>query len=270
MPDALTLFDRGPFELAEGPIWIDGRLYWVDITAGVVHQRRSGWRERESVALGQSVGCLFAADDGGLIAGVQDGLARIDFERGIVGWLDRSLAGEGDRRCNDGKRDPRGRILVGSMLDGMREGSGLLHRLGPQGLEVVRSGLTIPNGLAWSEDGSRMYHIDSPRRIVEILEYDLDEGRVGALVGGFQTPKEFGYPDGMCIDGAGHLWIGHWGGGCVTRWDPVEGRMLGRIGVPAEHVTSCCFGGEGGSDLFLTTAASDRTGPGAVYRWCGG
>ncbi len=269
MCQELTLFDPGPFELAEGPIWLDGMLHWVDITAGAVHRRGMGWDERESVSLGQSVGCLFASGDGGLWAGVRDGVARIEFGKGIVGWIDRSLAGEPERRCNDGKRDPRGRLYVGSMLDSMREGSGKLHRLGEGGLEVVRSGLTIPNGLAWSGDGRRMYHIDSPRRIVEVLEYDPDEGRVGSVVGGFETPAELGYPDGMCRDEGEVLWIAHWGGGCVSSWDAREGRLLDRIALPGESATSCCFGGDGDRELFVTTASSGKTGPGAVYRWRG-
>jgi len=265
MTDTPTLFDEGPFELAEGPIWFGGMLYWVDITAGTVHRRGLGDAARQSVDLGQSVGCLMSGRGGELIAGLREGLATIEFPGGIANWLDRSFAADPDRRCNDGNTDPGGRVLIGTMLDSMQPGTGTLHRFDQRGMQTVRRNLTIPNGLVWSPDGRLMHHIDSPRRIVETLEYDPDTGDVGPVIRSMTTPPELGYPDGMCMDPGGCLWIAHWGGGCVTRWDPIEGRLMRKIELPAEHATSCCFGGVEGLDLFITTARSDRTGPGAVF-----
>lgn len=265
MPSAPVLFDPGPFELAEGPIWSGDSLLWVDINAGTVHRRRPGATERESVDLGQSVGCLFIDSAGNLLAALREGIARISFERGIEEWIDRSIAAEPDRRFNDGKADAQGRLWIGSMLDGMATGTGILHVLDPPaGLRTARTGLTIPNGIAWSVGGKRMHHIDSPRRIVETLDFEPRSGSVGGVVSSFRTPEHLGYPDGMCADSEGHLWIAHWGGGCVTRWDPQAGRMLDRIELPAANITACAFGGTALTDLFITTARDQNSG-GAVY-----
>jgi sugar lactone lactonase YvrE len=61
-------------------------------------------------------------------------------------------------------------------------------------------------------------------------------------------------PDGMCIDAEGKLWIALFGGGAVTRWDPVSGSLLERLELPCRQVTSCCFGGPNLDQLFMTTA----------------
>src|SRR5690606_25121506 len=111
----------------------------------------------------QSVGCVVEDEPGGLEAGMREGVARFSFERGIEQWLSRDLRAEPSRRCNDGAVGPCGRFWVGTMLDDQASGTGNLHVLREDGdLEVVREGLTSPNGLAWSEDGTVVYHIDSP------------------------------------------------------------------------------------------------------------
>ncbi len=66
---------------------------------------------------------------------------------------------------------------------------------------------------------------------------------------------EDGFPDGMCADAAGNLWIALWGGWAVACHDPLTGKRIGKIEVPVEAVTSCCFGE--GDALFITTASRD-------------
>ncbi len=265
MTPIVRVYDDHRCTLGEGPIWVDGGLIWVDIPAGEVHRRRPGGG-RQTVALGQSVGCVAEEEGGGLVACVREGVARFDFDRGLGAWLSRDLAGDPARRCNDGAVGPGGRLWVGTMLDDQASGSGMLHLLREDGrLEVVRRGLTIPNGLGWSADGRVMYHIDSPRRVVDLLRFDPEGGRVEGVLGSIRTPEELGYPDGLAVDAEGMIWVAHWGGGCVSRWDPSQAKMLGRVDVPAEHVTSCCFGGEDGTELYITTAAGRSENGGKVF-----
>ena len=68
------------------------------------------------------------------------------------------------------------------------------------------------------------------------------------------VPKEEGFPDGMTIDNEGMLWIAHWGGWQVTRWNPKTGKKLSAIKLPVSNVTSCTFGGESMEDLYITSA----------------
>ena len=63
-----------------------------------------------------------------------------------------------------------------------------------------------------------------------------------------------GFPDGMCIDQDGMIWVAHWNAFCVARWHPETGQMITKIDIPAPRVSSCTFGGKDLSTLFITTA----------------
>jgi sugar lactone lactonase YvrE len=63
----------------------------------------------------------------------------------------------------------------------------------------------------------------------------------------------------MTIDAEGMLWVAHWGGFAVCRWNPDTGEMLYKIKLPVPLVTSCTFGGENLDVLFITTARTGLT-----------
>ncbi|MFN5422984.1 MAG: SMP-30/gluconolactonase/LRE family protein, partial [bacterium] len=74
-----------------------------------------------------------------------------------------------------------------------------------------------------------------------------------------RIPTREGYPDGMTIDTDGMLWIAHWDGAQVARWDPYSGKKIHSIKLPVSRVTSCVFGGDDLSDLYITTASVGLT-----------
>lgn len=55
-------------------------------------------------------------------------------------------------------------------------GRGTLYKLNDTGcfqnLDPVLPGVSISNGLAWNDDGSRMYYIDSPTKQIALFDYD--------------------------------------------------------------------------------------------------
>ena len=59
----------------------------------------------------------------------------------------------------------------------------------------------------------------------------------------------------MTIDNEGMLWIAHWDGWQVARWDPHTGEKLFHISLPAARITSCTFGGDELQDLYITSAS---------------
>jgi len=58
----------------------------------------------------------------------------------------------------------------------------------------------------------------------------------------------------MTIDRENKLWIAHWDGWAVRRWDPETGICLQEIKLPCARVTSVCWGGDNLDDLYVTTA----------------
>ena len=62
----------------------------------------------------------------------------------------------------------------------------------------------------------------------------------------------------MCIDDEDMIWLAHWGGFKVSRFNPETGEILETVKVPSAHTTSCAFGGENLDELYITTARERR------------
>ena len=247
--------------IGEGPVWDAARgvLWWVDVFAGLVHRydpRPGADREFE---VGSAVGAVALRHDATLVAALVEGLAALDPDDGRLVTMLTFAPGDGALRCNDGKCDPVGRFWVGRMTLDAAPGEGSLVCVGPDRSVTTRiTGLTIPNGLGWSPDGTRMYYIDSSWHEVREYPYDLATGAMGEPRTLVRFPDDGSLPDGMTIDAEGHLWIALWGAGCVVRVSP-EGAIVGRIDLPVSRVSSCTFGGDDLSDLYITTARADAT-----------
>jgi sugar lactone lactonase YvrE len=100
-----------------------------------------------------------------------------------------------------------------------------------------------------------MFYIDSPTRRVDAFAFDPASGAITNRRTIVQIDAAF--PDGMCIDADGNLWVALWAGWGVACFDPRDGRQLARVEVPVSDVTSCCFGGEQLDELYITTASRD-------------
>ena len=149
-----------------------------------------------------------------------------------------------------------GRFWAGSMAYDFAAGAGSLWRVNPDFSCIrQRHGLTISNGLAWSQDRGTLYFIDSPTRQVLAFPLTSSGDFSGEPIPCITIPEDWdAVPDGMCIDAEGMLWIALFGGGALTRWDPASGLLLERLELPCRQVTSCCFGGPNLDQLFVTTA----------------
>ncbi|MEW6092866.1 MAG: SMP-30/gluconolactonase/LRE family protein [Chloroflexota bacterium] len=248
-------------ELGEGPAWDSrsGVLYWVDIHAGRLHTFDPSRRADRTVSLGEPIGCAAPSRLGGLILALRSGFWTLNQPAGTLTQLAAPEHASGNR-FNDGKCDPAGRFLAGTMDDAEKEASGSLYSLSPDGtLKTLLTGLRISNGLTWSPDYKTFYCIDTPTRLVTAFDYDLETGDIANPRPVVRVPPELGWPDGMTSDQEGMLWIALWGGAKVTRWDPATGRMAAAHPVPALNVTSCIFGGPDLSDLYITSARKGMT-----------
>ncbi len=244
-------------ELGEGPVW-DARtraLCWVDITSGHIHEFRFPDNNHSLLDTGEMVGAVALLPDGNYLAALQSGLAVIDRESGARKPLCHPEAARPGNRYNDGKCDPAGRFWVGTMALDEQPGAGSLYMLNSDlTTELKVEGVSISNGLAWSADQRTLYYIDSPTRRVQAFDFDKKTGNLSNRRVAFSIPEEEGSPDGMTIDREGMLWIAHWDGWQVARWNPANGEKLLGWRLPAARITSCTFGGDGMNDLFVTSA----------------
>jgi sugar lactone lactonase YvrE len=241
--------------LGEGPFWFEDRLWWVDIDGSALHSVDGAGEDRVSHRFGQRIGAAAPLRGGGFVVGLEGGIGVFDPARGPVEILYAPERGVEGSRFNDGKCDPQGRFVVGTLNMTGRKNCSALYSLGEnRSLEKLYAPVTISNGLAWSADGRTMYYIDTPTLEIAAFPYDPDSGRIGSRSVVVEVPERMGWPDGMCIDTAGNLWVAHWGGTAVRCWSPATGECLAEIATPCTKPTSCCFGGPGYSRLFITSA----------------
>ncbi|MCF8563213.1 SMP-30/gluconolactonase/LRE family protein [Alicyclobacillus tolerans] len=253
----LSLVVDAKVALGEGPSWDSARqcVYWVDILGKNLHIYDLKTQTDRAVSVPEYITSVVPSTPGEVIVTLQHGFYRLDIQTGrleVIRTVEEDMEGN---RFNDGKCDPAGRLWAGTMAIDETRFQGNLYRMGrDKSVVKMMSGVSISNGLAWSPDATVMYYVDTPTREVVAYDYQLDSGSLENPRVVVRIPEDAGFPDGMTIDAEGMLWVAHWGGGRISRWDPVEGKLLEEVPIPASRVTSCVFAGENLNELYITTA----------------
>lgn len=253
-----------PAELGESPLWDgSGVLRWLDISG-----RRLFALERDgtehSVELSTTVTAIEASGHDDLFAVMRTGFGWVSPQTGRVEQRITILAEDG-LTMNDAGIDPAGRCWAGSAVeDDSRRG--VLYRVSAQGVTKHLKHLGMSNGIDWSPTGDVLYHVDSAAGTLTAWDYDLALGELGESRVLLCVPSEIGLPDGITVDADGNIWLALWGPGQVWRIDARSGSVTAIIDVPTPCTTSCAFGGDDLSTLYITTANYQQPpGGGLLY-----
>jgi D-xylonolactonase len=252
------------YGLIEGPtVDADGSIYFSDVLAGGVYRRDPDGEITTVVPKRRGVGGILLHADGGIVVSgrdlvhVRDGVNRTLFTiDGLPGW-------------NDICADSAGRVYAGSIRFPVFDSDaepvpGELWRIDAEGKASCLYGDVLhPNGVVLSAGEQTVYHSDTRNSLI-VVHALAGDGSAGDRRA-FHFPP--GAPDGMALDAQGFLWVASARGGCVARLTP-DGEIDGVLDVPARTVTSVCFGGDDGRDLYIVTADNteepDRGG--AMFR----
>jgi sugar lactone lactonase YvrE len=242
--------------LGEGPCWSprEGRLYWFDIKG-----RRLAWYEPKTDARGafelpMRASAAAPRAKGGLVMATEKGLALCDPDAGTIEMI-RPYALPQGFRTNDGKIDLEGNFWWSTMDDGGGKRPGSVFRTRPNfETEQMLSGIHIPNTISVSPDGATLYLADSKLQTLFAHE-TADLTRIRRFA---HTAGEPGSPDGSAVDAFGYLWNAQWGGWKIVRYAP-DGRVDMTIRMPVQQPSSCAFGGEDMTTLFVTSAWDELT-----------
>ncbi len=247
-------------QLGEGLHWDAVRqcLWGVDIHGCKVWRWVPDAPQAQQWSLPQRVGWVLPVQGNAnqVLLGLQGGVACASAHTlELLHWWQQPFMDNPSMRLNDAKADATGAVWCGSLNnDDESQAWGCLYRLGSDSTwSTMDTGYSVANGPAINPSQTLLMHTDSGRRT--IYRFDLDAS-AGAL-SNKQVWKVFsdteGYPDGMCFDESGCLWVAHWGGGCISRF-ALDGRLLERFNLPTSNITNVCFGGPQLDRLFVTSA----------------
>ena len=243
--------------LGEGPVWdaVQKVICWIDIVNGEIHEYSPEKKIHKTIPVHQMIGTIAVCKDGNFVAALQNGFAFINRQSGEIKMINDPENHLPNNRFNDGKCDPAGRFWAGTMSLTDEPDKGNLYSLEKDGRIKKQIGnVSISNGIAWSIDETILYYIDTPTFEIVAYNYEKSTGLISNKKVIIKIDKEEGAPDGMTIDTEGMLWIAHWDGWQVTRWNPATGQKLLAIKLPVARVTSCTFGGDNLEDLYITSA----------------
>jgi sugar lactone lactonase YvrE len=253
--DRRTVVDGLAF--GEGPRWHDDMLYLSDMHHNRVVRVHDGGAIETIAQHDSALSGLGWLPDGTLLVVAMDGRV---LRRGPAGLaLHADLTAEASHGVNDMIVHPGGWAYVGQFgYD--REGGGTpapatLLRVDADGtVAVAAPDLMVANGMIISPDGHTLWVAESAAGRITAFTIEangrLDNRRVWAAL---VAPH---YPDGMCLDAQGAIWVA-----C-----PVAGRFIrivegGEVTdeVPIEvgrHAIACVLGGNERRTLYLLTATT--------------
>jgi sugar lactone lactonase YvrE len=256
----------------EGPCWLarTGELAWVDMLAGRVLTTSLARGTTQVIDIPGPVAAIVRPRAaGGIVVATETGIALLDDHDLPTPLCE--IVTEPGIRMNDGGCDPQGRFWCGTMAYDETAGAGSLYRVEADGgLATALTGVTISNGIDWSDDGSTVFYVDSTTGRIDTFAFDGATGELGDRQCFAEIESSLGVPDGLTLDAEGGVWVALWDGGAVRRYAP-GGTLDAVVPLPCGRVTACSFGGDDLDELFITTsrqglpAGADPSG-GALFR----
>ena len=243
--------------LGEGPVWdaAHGCLWMVDIADREILRHVPGTDTLDRWAVGEKVGAVWPAADGGLVGAAERGFVRWEPGGEVTEFAFPAGEPEGNR-FNDGAVDAAGRFWAGSMEDAEEQVAGSWYRLDPDGTcrRMLDGGVRAERHLLES-DGSVLYLADSPRHEITAYDYDLATGEAS-------SPRSFAtvadaYPDGATTDAEGYVWCAHWDGWRVVRYAP-DGHIDRVVELPGAATRRSRRSADQTSSTMYVTSAYDR------------
>lgn len=254
-----TLVDGLTFP--ESPRWHDGKLWFSDFYAfRVLNAGLDGKVETVAEVRQQPSGLGWTLNGDLLIVSMLDRkLLHLRAGR-LEAFAD--LSPVATWHCNDMVVDKSGRAYVGNFGFDLHSSTGVaprpasLARVDPDGSVSVAAGdLMFPNGTVITPDGRLMVIAETAAN--RLTAFDVADN------GGLTNRRLFAqldgcFPDGICLDAEGAVWVADARGMKVIRvFD--GGRIERTVSTGERRVYACMLGGERRRTLFLCT--SSGSGP---------
>ena len=242
------IFDDRKCELGEGALWhpVREQLFWFDILNRTLHSQTRSWTFPEYV----SAAGWISADD--VLIACETGLFQLNLITGDRQTV--ATAGTPETRSNDGRADRQGGFWFGTMGKKAEKGAGAIWRWYRGELRQLFPGVTIPNSICFTPDGTAAHFSDTAAGKVMKVALDASGWPKGDPQLWLDLDRAGLNPDGAVIDAEGRFWNAQWGAGRVASYAP-DGAFLDAVETPGAPHSSCpAFGGPDLATLFVTTA----------------
>jgi len=241
--------------LGEGTLWVPSHnsIYFVDIKKKKILILNIKNNKKRIIKIDKEIGFLAHIKEDAFILGLQSELRIINLKNKKT---IRSIPIEKDKplnRINDGKTDPKGRLWFGTMDNSERNiKNGSLYCLDKKlNIHKVDTKYYITNGPAFI-DSVNFLHTDSRSKIIYKIKINKNY-KIVKKSKFLKFSKKDGSPDGMTIDSKQNVWICHFGGACISVYNP-KGKKIHKIDLDAKNITNCTFGGLQNNEIFVSTA----------------
>ncbi len=251
------------FQFVEGPVWKDGAFYFSDTKGNTVYK----WTDSTNAVpfvrqAGNPNGLAFDSNGNLIIA--QHGPRQISGleNDGTLTPIATHYNGKRLNSPNDLTLKSDGSLFFTDPPFGLNDQHGIsetgwagIFRLSPTGeVQLLDSTLTLPNGLAFSPDESKLYVNDSQVRRIYVWDVVNDSTLTNKRL--FASIQPWGYADGMEMDDEGNLFCA----GPLGVWIfDSTGTVVDTIRISGANPSNCAWGDENGKTLYITAGT-------AVYR----
>ncbi len=251
---------------AEGPVWTrDGRLLVTSISHGAICEIAAGSARLVAKTGGGpngmcegADGALYIAQNGGGFGMGEEVAEKATPGVQVVSRGDARYLAEGLDAPNDICFGPDGRLYFTdprgwATPENTAPGRVYAMAIGGEP-QLLAEGPRFTNGIAFGLDPSQLFVSATFEQ--RVLAYPFN----GALLG---EPREFcnldgAFPDGMCFDAEGHLYVAATMSGEVQVFDGA-GQRVERLACGENAlITNCCFGGPDERTLYVTDARGER------------
>jgi len=239
---------EGPtYDIRTGTAWwfdiLEGRLFEAHLASGRIKVHRLG-RMASALAGIDAARQLIAAEDGLYIRNIADGAMAL------------YCALEADNphsRSNDGRVHPSGTFWISTMGRQAEPRAGAIYALHRGEILRLFPGITVPNAICFSPDGSIGYFADTAEKTLYRVSLDQRTGLPRGVPEVLLHHSGIGGPDGAVVDADGQIWNARWGGSCIDVYSPA-GAHLRSLHVPALQSSCPAFVGTDLSRLLVTSA----------------
>lgn len=244
--------------LGEGPTYdvITDTAWWFDIREGRLFEAHLGSGTIRIHSLGRMASALGRIDAERQLVVAEDGC----YIRGVAdGAMTLFCPLEADNpatRSNDCRVHQSGTFWIGTMGRKAERGLGAIYALHRGKISTLFPGISIPNSICFSPDGTIAYFTDTARAVLYAVPLNpatgLPRGEPEVLL----RHTGIGGLDGSVCDADGQIWNACWGASRVDVYSP-QGERLRSLRVPARQASCPAFVGADLSRLLVTSAWQD-------------